>query len=233
MRIISDFHDYYDVGMQNGIDPQLPYRRFRREEKVDFHDPALSPPYSFCLKIGFAGKVWSCIDISMETAVPSYCYKPSSIDHSLFIEIAKNREEWKWDYWSQKLLGTRCSTPQEKAQFGIKVIQQEVAKFFEGNSNAYRHNHSDAFYLGLFEKYKTAIWVHKLGSGKIIINERLNQYRFQKALPPMQAFQELEMYAGACLTKPVIEEPPIPDKIKVEIHGFDKYSFRKDKSKKK
>ena len=48
----------------------------------------------------------------------------------------------------------------------------------------------------------------------------------------MQAFQELAMYVGAYLTKPVIEEPPIADNIKAEIHGFDKFSFRKEKQKK-
>ena len=40
------------------------------------------------------------------------------------------------------------------------------------------------------------------------------------------------MYVGAYLTKPVIEEPPISDKIKAEIHGFDRFSFRKEKQKK-
>ena len=48
----------------------------------------------------------------------------------------------------------------------------------------------------------------------------------------MEAFQELAMYVGAYLTKPVIEEPPISDEIEAEIHGFDKLSFRKEKQKK-
>ena len=26
MQIISDFHDYYDIGMKTGVDMQLPYR---------------------------------------------------------------------------------------------------------------------------------------------------------------------------------------------------------------
>ena len=86
--------------------------------------------------------------------------------------------------------------------------------------------------LELFEQFQTAIFVTQIGEAKVIINDRLNLYHFQKVLPPMEAFQELAMYVGARLTKPVIEEPPISDKIKAEIHGFDQHSFRKGKSKK-
>jgi len=82
----------------------------------------------------------------------------------------------------------------------------------------------------VFDRYKTAIFVYRIGRG-LVLNERLNQYEFQKVLPPMQAWQELEMYVGSYLTQPVIQEPPISDKIKAEIKGFDKFSFRKDKQK--
>ena len=50
-------------------------------------------------------------------------------------------------------------------------------------------------------------------------------------LHPINAFQELAMYVSNCQTQPTIEIPTIPDKTKIELRGFDKYSFRKDKKK--
>jgi hypothetical protein len=218
MRIISDFHDYYDVGMQNGIDPQLPYRRFRREEPFNLVTTRyarynyLGDYYCF-FYIGFAGKIWSCIDTSFGTDKPSsLCFDQDLLDESFFIEIFEKR------------FGKRWRPNAKYSYFGVPSVKGEVIKCFE-----YKNRPE---LLDVFEKFKTAIFVYRLESSTVIVNERLNQYGFQKVLPPMQAYQELEMYVGACLTRPVIEEPPIPDKIKVEIHGFDKYSFRKDKSRK-
>ena len=220
MRIISDFHDYYDVGMQNGVDPQLPYRRFRREEPIQF--PNVNDWRSFgrrisyygryfcCFFIGFAGKVWPCMDVSVDVPEPSLCFEATQIDDK-FIELAA-RNFYSWNPKVRK----------KDLQERVKHIKEDVYEFFEYKTKSEL--------IDLFDKFNTAIFVHKLGNKTMVINERLNLYDFQKILPPMQAFQELEMYVGSYLTRPVIEEPPISDKIKAEIHGFDKFSFRKDKT---
>ena len=225
MRIISDFHDYYDVGMQNGVDPQLPYRRFRKEESIHFPNAGwrsfgqkivyyVNRGY-FLFYVGFAGKVWPCMDTAFNTDEPSFCFDPFAIGESFFVEVGKKCGHW---------LCRRFHPLREKdIQTVANGVKDEIIECFE-----FKHKSE---LLDLFEQFKTAIFVYQLGSETIVINERLNQYGFQKVLPPMLAFQELEMYVGACLTKPTIEEPPIPDKIKAEIHGFDKYSFRKDKQK--
>ena len=226
MRIISDFHDYYDVGMKNGVDPQLPYRRFRREEAISFPTDdwrsfgrrvlRLSKLYRF-FYVGFAGKTWSGIDVTFGKANElSLCFEQNLLEDSFFIDIAKNRSHWK------------CFGRKPKREKDIQFIANEVK---EEISECFEFKNSFEF-LNLFEKFKTAIFVYQMGSDSIVINERLNQYSFQRILPPTQAFQELAMYVGAYLTKPVIEEPPISDKIKAEIHGFDKFSFRKEKQKK-
>ena len=230
MRIISDFHDYYDIGMQNGIDPQLPYRRFRQEEPIRFPKDdrqswgtferssySYSKSYRF-LYIGFAGKIYPRMEgwfgkYQLEEETPYYTIEPSfGVDPTLledvFFVIAK--EHWR-------------RSGEKYLKRSAKRIKEEVFQCFE---------FKDApELLDLFEKFKTAIFVYKLGDNTIILNERLNLYNFQKVLPPMEAFQELAMYVGARLTKPVIQEPPLSDKVKAEIHGFDKYSFRKGKTK--
>jgi len=221
MRIISDFHDYYDVGMQNGIDPQLPYRRFRREEKMEHYlrYPSLYGEYcaeeNKVLFFGFAGKIYPAFEHVNDTEEATYYFDFDKIDPTYFDDAIRH------------ILECGRAESRERAEGNcLRQIQKDLKEIF-----AYK---DDERLQGLFEKFKTAIFVYRMEYGaKVIVNERLNHYGFQKVLPPMQAFQELEMYVGACLTKPTIEEPPIPDKVKVEIHGFDKHSFRKDKSKKK
>jgi len=215
MKIISDFHDYYDIGMQNGIDPQLPYRRFRREEAIRF--PGIDWEYEdwectyadwyHLMFFGFAGKIYPCINASLNEATPSFCFRATSLDDSFYTHVTNKRHKYHYTGWR------------------VKDIKNEITEIFEYKP--------EPNVLGLFEKFKTAIWVWKMGNSTIVINERLNLYEFQKVLPPMQAFQELAMYVGSYLTKPVIEEPPISDKIKAEIKGFDKHSFRKDRQKSK
>jgi len=217
VRIISDFQDYYDVGMQNGIDPQLQYRRFRQEESIKSPVRSMYTDYYRFLYIGFAGKIYPRMEgwfgkrqfkeaTPYNTIEPSSGVDPTLIEDAFFLVIAK--ELWGGGEKYQKL--------------GAKRIKKQVLECFEFKNAPEL--------LGLFEQFKTAIFVYQTG-GTIVINECLNRYNFQKILPPMEAFQELAMYVGARLTKPVIQEPPLSDKVKAEIHGFDKHSFRKEKTK--
>ena len=220
MRIISDFHDYYDIGMQNGIDPQLPYKRFRQEETrslaIDPHwDCNYFPWYHDCfghdellrgqdqykfLLIGFAGKVY-----------PTLEYVNESEETVIAYDIEKIKP---------KFLGK--PSPEKKNKW-LSCIKDTINEAFEIKDRKE--------VLDLFEQFQMAIFVTQIDSAKVVLNEHLSRYNFQKVLPPMEAFQELAMYVGARLTKPVIQEPPLSDKVKAEIHGFDKYSFRKGKQK--
>ena len=221
MRIISDFHDYYDIGMQNGIDPKLPYQRFRREEHVVFPQGDFRSFGRRCKNfaryykitfLGFAGKIYPCIDLASDGEEEKYQFDPTLIDDEFHLSINERRGGWYW--------GRQAKREKDK-RYIVDGIKEDIDEIF-----AYRDRKE---LLDLFGKFKTAIFAYRVGADDVVINERLNIYGFQKILPPMQAFQELEMYVGSYLTQPVIEEPPISDKIKAEIHGFDKFSFRKDK----
>lgn len=218
MRIISDFHDYYDVGMQNGIDPKLPYRRFTREEDVQVtvrgrrawrSSDGYARDY-IVLFFGFAGVVY-----------PAIVHSKSHDEHLIYYDLAEPDETYYNEQMEKRWIYGRKPRREKERNKCLAEIKEDLSDIW-----GFRDRRE---LLGLFEQFKTAIFVHRIGSGRIVINDRLNQYGFQKVLPPMQAFQELEMYVGSYLTQPVIEEPPISDKIKAEIHGFDRYSFRKDK----
>lgn len=60
----------------------------------------------------------------------------------------------------------------------------------------------------------------------------LKSFQFFRVMPPIQCLQEIELFLGndlAPLDKPPVW--PVPDKIKAESHGFDKFSFRTPKTK--
>ncbi|MDR1958712.1 MAG: hypothetical protein LBQ54_06670 [Planctomycetaceae bacterium] len=218
--------------MQNGYDPKLPYKRFRHEEETnvfyemrqlsyrirhifDFFEEHI--PNTNIFFIGFAGKIYPFFEDQENSDQPDYILINEQIvdKYSLILleRVSSNNRYW----WFQNL---RREKGRKECLSDMRKSIMEVVGLTERNE-----------LLSLFEKFKTAIFVYKPSTNKIVINERLNQYRFQKVLPPNVAFQELEMYVGSCLTQPVMEEPPLSDKIKAEIHGFDKHSFRKDKTK--
>lgn len=69
---------------------------------------------------------------------------------------------------------------------------------------------------------------------EIVLNPCLKDFKFYKVIDAYTTFQEIEMYLNNVLVRP--DDPhidPVPDKIKAESHGFNKFSFRKDKGKKK
>jgi hypothetical protein len=60
-----------------------------------------------------------------------------------------------------------------------------------------------------------------------------------KIIDPFSAFNSIERYLTNELAKrdvkrdQSIKDNPVPDKIKAESHGFDKWSFRKESTKTK
>jgi hypothetical protein len=64
---------------------------------------------------------------------------------------------------------------------------------------------------------------------RFAVNPILKDYEFYKVFDAFQAFQEVQMFMGGVLgrgEKPITE---VADKYKITQHGFDKFSFRKDK----
>lgn len=64
---------------------------------------------------------------------------------------------------------------------------------------------------------------------KFFVNHNLNDYQFYKVFDSFKAFQELQMFMGGVLGTGEKEIIVVADKYKIAQHGFDKFSFRKDK----
>jgi len=110
-----------------------------------------------------------------------------------------------------------------------------------GNLEDHAKNVLDYDALELFRKFNTPVFIYdhdydrKISiSGwyenpRFIINPVLNDYEFYRVFDTFQTFQEIQMFLGGVLgnhEKKIIE---VADKYKIEQHGFDKWSFRKEK----
>lgn len=204
MRIISNFHDYYDCMMKQGYDPTIVYNREMRvlESKWKYNQLTKWPTFSINearYDIGFCGKIYKKLDVTLLKASGSI--KESFLDYDTFkswaLEHVKRasfmKESWKWSF-----LGNI------RHWFREQPTKEELARFDEA-----------------------PIWVES--HGELVYNANLAACEFFRIMPTQQAYQELSMYMAnkAIPMKPI---PKIDDKTMAEIKGFNKHSFRKGKS---
>lgn len=98
--------------------------------------------------------------------------------------------------------------------------------------------------INLFREYKTPIFVydsyynrtsideHFRNQSKFIINPLLKEYEFYKIFDPFTAFQEIQMFISGVLGTGEKEIIEVDDKYKIKQHGFNKWSFRREPTKK-
>ena len=93
--------------------------------------------------------------------------------------------------------------------------------------------------INMFREINAPIFVYDSDSRSprksdaMIINPILKEWEFYKVMDSFAAFQEISMFIGGVLgigEKEIIE---IEDKYRIAKHGFDKWSFRREPSKKK
>lgn len=206
MRIISDFKDYYDSVQMHGQDLSLIYKR------ESIKEPCKYSVLPFYMKwecpfeidgyiIGFCGKLYRALEI--KTILHSVK------DFDSFVE--KNQKE----------IDKRFKKP-----YNFKRFSKYVNAFFEIKCNSDQEKR----YLSHFEK--APIFVIKDNGKQSLIeyNPRLNKYDFARVKNPFDCFQELQQYLSNIAVS-IKEIPKIDDETMIEIKGFDKFSFRKDKQK--
>jgi hypothetical protein len=242
MRIQSDFKDYYDVGMSQGMDQTLVYLRYAKIIQpehypfsswwsYDHYRPLYGPPalWTDQSMIGFCGKLYPVIELTEPGTAQSpkeirakrvFCYKLADIDN-----FVKKHYPDRWDDYTKKKYDRKAKWPSNQRR-------GEFVRFFE-DAEKYR---DCAAYKHWFEDERCPIFVghSDFRRGKhensIIYNACLKHYDFMRVFDPYTAFQEIAMWLGnqAEPRKPI---PKIDDVTMAEIKGFDKFSFRKEKAK--
>jgi hypothetical protein len=219
MRIISDFHDYYDCIQKYGQDDLI----FERKSQT-FNEQELKLPYVPYTPsnfndyiIGFCGKLYPFLHYyrNGEWDSENYCYKNISYNFydfesaDAFIQKQLSKKELK-TYLDNKVWGN------------WRARQKEIKEFF----NSFNNIKCDDYF---FNYGSPILFFAKSGrEWNVIANPQLKDYGFQKVFDTYKCFQELSMFISNT-AKPIKPIPTIPDEIMCEIKGFDKFSFRKEK----
>lgn len=228
MRIISDFHDYYDTAMGFGVDYDTIW--LRKEKKLKRGaGPGVHKSYGEGYRdldltflthtIGFCGKIYGCVVVRNDQVGKSntaICYNIEEVDS--FVEANFKKKQVKSYYSSEK----------SKWGFGYKYYRLYMpstrgsfVEFFRRCSEA-KDKHEE-----FFIDNNTPVFVDN------VLNARLKGLEFYRVFDPYTAFQEIQMFFGR-LRSPEKPIPKISDADMLVAKGFDpKYSFRKDPGKKK
>jgi hypothetical protein len=228
MRIISDFHDYYDVVQAAGQDQSLIYFRKPEEEEVSNYS---LPVIEWSVwasdrkriqiqehSIGFCGKVYPAILLTQVTSNKSaLCYNLLEVD--AFIES---------NYRKREVQEYRAKTKRPWRYSWQSNLRREVYESFFTQCAAKK----DAF-AEMFVEKQCPVWIGTVlerawrrCTGKITYNGSLKELEFFRLCDTYTAFQEIAMFLGG-LAVPLKQIPEVPDKIVVGIKGFDEWSFRK------
>jgi hypothetical protein len=229
MKILSDFHDYYDRPMAHDADREtlwirktndkdIPFTLQDVKEKILNHVPSML--FDLNLRpfiILFAGKVYPALEVSWHAydySRKEVCYSIDKVDDLIVPRLTESgRERYLGNHHKRRSRFRGGSRDNLEAFFALAKDQ----RLFVIND---KHRTPVAMI-----SYSDPCWVIKL-------NCQLKTYQFMKVVDVFTAYQEISMFVNnMAVPEKVIIEPN--DTLKVETHGFNKYSFRKDPSKKK
>jgi hypothetical protein len=218
LRVISNFHDYYDGVQKLGQDLSLIYNRVEIIEKfMNNTFPYLrgwnrfynSKSIGFDSKImGFCGKIYPLILIGEETISPYYTMDEIDLKVKSLVKERDYRDYIKGKYVSY-----------------LSLNRKSIIKFF--NDVKRQQNN----YLNLFLEHRSPIFITNLRihfDSEIIYNCSLKKFKFYRVFDAYSAFQEISMFIGN-LAVPLKPIPEIKNADLIIAKGFDKFSFRKDK----
>ena len=234
MRIISKFHDYYDIGMGQGHDDSLVYVRetkeiiphqkrvreikYNRQDGVSYHYRVF----------GFCGKMIPMVELMVTKT-----------------EQGKQDYETLFAYSAEELIKVNeengFSTDLKRKGWGRKYSDTDL-----GRAVSFLKNAPDAFKSKeeLFQEHKTPIFYmpsqskgyfdsSNYVSTALIVNPCLKDYEFYKAVDPYTAYQEIDMYIGGVLGSLGADMAEVSDEHRYKGHGYDKESFRQPAGRKK
>ena len=204
MKIISKFQDYYDCGVAYGVDEKIYFKR----EITEWKHP---------------GRVSNWKDSNLEIEILSegiiyFCGKryrfklrKTSKTGKAIRTDAFNKETavYKYYYTLEQYLEDYPKKKKRKYKryrWGNSVIDEEYFKVKEIPDDEFIERG-----VPYFVKYVNL--------------PILKEYQFSKAVPPIEAFQEISMYLGRLNHKE--PECEIDEKFRKAGHGMDCTSFRK------
>jgi hypothetical protein len=218
MRIISNFHDYYDSAMGFGQDPGLIYDR--KILKFEISDPEVLERSLKLFRlakyyvehrtaiVGFCGKAYPFIGKEVLTEEDVKGTGPWSLSESEFVEHILLTDGVKPNTDAYRERAERKSL-----QYRDFCIEPRACAFGED--------------IHLLTRSPVFVAIKKRTHLEVYSNPRLAVFGFAKIFHPYEAFQEILMYLGSQLA--VEDRAPSTvgdDKIIAQSKGFDEQSFR-------
>lgn len=227
MRIISKFHDFYDVVMKQGMDREVVYVRETQKLKVvadsfgiDFTTSSSGNHYSASLLfLGYCGQVIKVIDLNYNVKDASQVNGYSTMRRVFF-----DFEEFK-AFMLENKYGSKYDF--DTSRWWPSGLQK-FNNFDTGPLNVLFHEHQ----VPLFILTNTHRWRER-DTPNLELNPSLKKLDFHKFKDPYTTYQDIFQYVAGVLNRPENNMVTISDKDKIHKHGFDKWSFRKMPTKKK
>lgn len=229
MRIKSPFKDYYD-GLQAYTQDDLRYFRTpirNNDIPLSVEDSGFGFKEGFSYKnviIGFCGFYYYGYKFfsgeNFETQISKYCYTGDQIEQVY--------DKYGWDKKYDKGVHRYCSWSRSILD---RKREREAKPRIQKDETFYKYKTPILVCTDVLSKTYTKDkgWIYKY---YVTINGKIGDFDFQRVFPPHQAYQEIRMYL-ANMGSPEKIIPKIDDVIMAEAKGFDKWSFRKEPSKRK
>lgn len=256
MKIISNFKDYYDTARYGSGDEKILYIRRLKLHSVLKKYKELLPEFKILTPlaeiywempeasdifrravIAFCGKAYpvyvtghdeirGCYShgqVTTETqALPRGFSGRASLLEDLLCRPTKRKKKGIWD--GARDYGDPYLTPRSWHRF------TEITDFSLPDEMFRRFN-SPVLVFGEVMMKNTLLKSEpsEYLYANFCENPLLKDYDFARVMDPHTAYQELAMYVGNNLVTQKDPNVDIPDTIRAESHGFDKYSFRNHK----
>ncbi len=248
MRIISAFHDYYDA-FCDGSDAERVWKRETSSFLPDLNDPFFQDRnWEYAL-----AHQMDAVSIPTRNARYSLgaAWRDSLDDYrrSLLLFCGKfhpfvrlpDAVCWNYDDLAEKIGLKERRFNSHSLLFTQEAVSHRLRAMFSLETMLPRYRMMNLRYrcpvllLDILERDIGPVREHEKGryQVRITLNPRLAELDFQKIVPPFDAYQRLEGYLFNELAEQ--RDPPIEvcDEIRRDFHGFDKYSFRREPSRKK
>jgi len=257
MKIVSKHKDFYDYYAKNALisDQSFTWNRSIEKVKTNFAHPVIftDTTYSFSSRfrneaslagfnIFFCGRIIPVMYVENKTwdkSIRDYFYDIDSLPDS--VKVYKKSQPWVW----KKIVDFFSVTNQTwnyKQANGLVLVKKDLIdmhRFLKTpvfintcllNDGRYVDDHgitSDE----LFQRIYVGSTIRN-SSPVFTTNIILSKFDFIKKMDAFTCFQELERFLSNDLStyQDKSDQVKISDKLKAETHGFDKFSFRKDKS---
>jgi len=236
MKIISDYHDYYDRAAAFGHDDSSIYIRTNIEHKLDGIPNSIKPIVEYLDNVTEGRVTENKYRIGIlrnKNCAYEFIERVLVFCGKLYPVVLMKRYKVVPGV-TDKLVDYKCFYERDSLDSYLTEVKESGASRIRNFWPPYDRNIVTERFFDLKNKdirdwaiANKAICL-ELRQTKLIVNPVIGDVKFFNVFGPYEAYQELEMWVGGTLAYPQNAMVEIEDKYRVEAHGFDaKYGFRK------